>query len=199
MSSQRAKKEEDLRPTYRQTRSIFLRGLSLCYMAAFTSIAAQVDGLIGSHGILPVADYLDRARQVLGPGPAKYCELPTLLWLSSSDLVLHAICWGGVLLAALLFVGLLPGLCAVLLWLLYLSIVVAGQIFLGYQWDMLLLEAGFLAFLMAPWRVRLGRAFDRPWPLSIWLVRWLLFRLDVRVGHGQTHEPRSYMGKPERP
>ena len=92
-----AKNEESPRPTYRRTRSIFLRGLGLTYMAAFASMAVQVDGLIGSHGILPVADYLDRAQRVLGPGPATYWRLPTLLWLNSSDRALHALCWGGLL------------------------------------------------------------------------------------------------------
>jgi lipase maturation factor 1 len=175
-------KEDRPRPTYCQTRSIFLRGLGITYMAAFTSMAAQVDGLIGSHGILPVVDYLDRAQRALGPGPATYWQLPTLLWLDSSDRALHAVCWGGVLLGASLFAGFLPGLCALLLWLSYLSIVVAGQVFLGYQWDSLLLEAGLLAVLMAPWRARLLRATDGPWWFPVWLVRWLVFRLMFQSG-----------------
>ena len=182
MSFQRAKNEASPRPTFRQTRSFFLRGLGVAYMAAFASMAVQVDGLIGSHGILPVADYLDRAQRALGHGPATYWRLPTLLWLGSSDRALHALCWGGFLLGAALFAGFLPGLCALVLWLFYLSIVVAGQVFLGYQWDSLLLEAGLLAVLMAPWQVRLGRATDRPWWFSIWLVRWLVFRLMFQSG-----------------
>ncbi len=169
------KGDESQRPTYRQTRSVFLRGLGLVYVSAFGSMAVQVDGLIGSRGVLPAADYLERARQVLGP--AVYWRLPTLLWLDSSDRVLHALCWGGLLLATLLFAGFLPGVCTFLLWLFYLSIVVAGQDFLGFQWDSLLLEAGLLAVLMAPWRLRLGRATDFPWAFTVWLVRWLLFRL----------------------
>jgi hypothetical protein len=178
----RAKDEASPRPTYTQTTSIFLRGLGLTYIAAFASMAAQVDGLIGSRGILPVADYLDTAQRVLGPGPATYCRLPTLLWLNSSDRALHALCWSGCLIGAVLFAGFVPAACTILLWLSYLSIVVAGQIFLGYQWDSLLLEAGFLAVLMAPWKVRLGRAGDRPWWFTVWLVRWLVFRLMFQSG-----------------
>jgi lipase maturation factor 1 len=151
-------------------------------MAAFTSMAVQADGLIGSHGILPIADYLDRAQGVLGPGLAKYWQLPTLFWLGASDHVLHGICWGGSLLAALLFLGFFPGLCAGLLWVFYLSVVVAGQVFLSYQWDSLLLEAGFLAVLIAPWCIRLGSAGEEPWWFSIWLVRWLAFRLMFESG-----------------
>jgi lipase maturation factor 1 len=64
----------------------------------------------------------------------------------------------------------------------YLSITVAGQVFLGYQWDALLLEAGLLAVLMTPWTFRLSRATDQPWWFTIWLVRWLVFRLMFMSG-----------------
>ena len=76
----------------------------------------------------------------------------------------------------------MPGFCTVLLWLAYLSITVGGQVFLGYQWDSLLLEAGLLAILMAPWNLRLGRATDQPWSFAVWLLRWLVFRLMFMSG-----------------
>jgi hypothetical protein len=147
------------------------------YLAAFGSLAVQVDGLIGSRGILPAAEYLAQAERVLKPATAAYWRLPTLLWFNASDRSLHLLCWSGVVLGGALAAGLLPGLCTVLLWVFYLSLVVAGQVFLGFQWDTLLLEAGLLAMLLAPWAVWLGRARDEPWPLAIWLVRWLVFRL----------------------
>ncbi len=164
-------------PRYRLTRSVFLRGLALVYLAAFGSLAAQLDGLIGSRGILPAAEFLERAGRFLGTGAAAYWRLPTLFWLDASDRALHAVCWGGVLLSVALLCGLLPGFCALFLWAFYLSLVVAGQVFLGYQWDSLLLETGLLAVLIAPWGVRLKRAVDQPWWPAIWLVRWLAFRL----------------------
>ncbi len=52
--------------------------------------------------------------------------------------------------ALLLIFDLAPALCLALLWLLYLSLAVAGQDFLGFQWDNLLLETGFLAIFFAP-------------------------------------------------
>ena len=61
--------------------------------------------------------------------------------------------------------GLNGGGSAFALVILYLSLVTAGQVFMGYQWDALLLEAGFLAIF-------LGSS-----PLILWLFRWLLFRL----------------------
>ena len=38
------------RPRYRRTRAIFLRGLGLIYLAAFTSLAVQVDGIDVQRG-----------------------------------------------------------------------------------------------------------------------------------------------------
>ena len=57
-----------------------------------------------------------------------------------------------------------------------------GQPFLGYQWDALLLEAGLLSILLAPWGFRTGRAARGPSPAAIWLVRWLVFRLMLLSG-----------------
>jgi lipase maturation factor 1 len=182
LSSPGPKSEAQPQPTYRHTRSIFLRGLGLTYTAAFASMAAQVDGLIGSHGIMPVGQYFDRASLQLGLGPKTYWLLPSLLWLNSSDRALHVLCWAGLFLGAALFVGIMPGLCTVLLWLAYLSITVAGQVFLGFQWDSLLLETGLLAILMAPWKLRMNRATDQPWWFTVWLVRWLVFRLMFMSG-----------------
>jgi lipase maturation factor 1 len=137
----------DRRPSYRTTRAIFLRGMGLVYLAAFWSLAVQADGLIGSRGIAPVGEFLDSAGQILGSG--RYWQVPTVMWLDSSDRTLHALCWGGVVISGLLIAGLLAGECLVLLWLGYLSLVSVGQPFLGYQWDALLLESGLLAILLA--------------------------------------------------
>jgi hypothetical protein len=156
-------------------RSVLLRGLGAVYLAAFVSLGVQVEGLIGSHGILPAAEYLDHVRPFLRASRIRL--LPTLLWLDASDRSLHALCWGGAALSAALIAGVLPGVCLTLLWLFYLSLVVVGQEFLGYQWDALLLEAGLLGILFAPWGLWLGRARQEPSRAVLWLFRWLVFRL----------------------
>ena len=46
-----------------------LRGMGFVYLSAFWSLAVQVDGLLGSRGILPAAELMDRARQGLGRKP----------------------------------------------------------------------------------------------------------------------------------
>lgn len=165
----------DERPRYARMRAIFLRGLGLVYLAAFVSLAVQLDGLIGSRGIMPASDFLGAAGPFLGP--ERYWRVPTLLWLGDSDRALHALCWGGIATSVLLIVGLIPPACLAFLWIAYLSLTVVGTPFLSYQWDSLLLEAGLLGFLFAPWDIRLGTARREPPWLSVWLIRWLVFRL----------------------
>ena len=112
--------EPPQRPRYRRMRAIFLRGLGVVFLAAFASLAVQVDGLIGSRGILPAAEFLDEVGPVLGN--RRYGRLPTVLWLGCSDRALHLLCWGGVAVSALLVAGVLPRVCLMVLWLGYLSL-----------------------------------------------------------------------------
>src|SRR5439155_1142219 len=49
-------------PTYVLSRWLFLRLLGLVYLIAFVSLALQVTGLVGEHGILPAAAFLERER-----------------------------------------------------------------------------------------------------------------------------------------
>ena len=180
---------------YRQTRSIFLRGLGLTYMAAFASMAVQVDGLIGSHGILPAADYLDRARRVLGPGPAptggfRPCSGSTRPIGPCTRFAGAASRWVPRSSPAFL-----PGVCTALaLAFLPLDRRWRARIFLGYQWDSLLLEAGLLAVLMAPWASRLERDRDRALVVHCLAGAMAGVSIDVPVGRGQADQSRSRPG-----
>ena len=68
------------------------------------------------------------------------------------------------MLSLLLVFGILPRLSLLLLYVLYLSLIYAGQVFMAYQWDMFLVEAGFLALVLS--------VATTP---GIWLLRLLLF------------------------
>ena len=165
----------DQRPRYARMRAIFLRGLGVVYLAAFGSLAVQLDGLIGSRGILPAREFLDEFGPVLGPD--RFWKVPTLLWLGASDGALHFLGWGGIAASAALIVGILPAACLAYLWAAYLSLTVVGSPFFSYQWDILLLESGLLGFLFSPWVFWLGEARGEPSRLVVWLIRWLVFRL----------------------
>ena len=138
-------------PTYFWARRWFLRMLGLIYLIAFVSLWIQVDGLVGSNGMSPVNRFLPAVRQQLGPDA--YFLFPTLCWFDSSNAFLHFLCGGGVVLSLLLIFGIAPGLLLTVLFVFYLSLTIAGQVFLNFQWDVLLLETGFLAIFLAPWRL----------------------------------------------
>ena len=159
-------------PRYELSRWLFLRLLALVYLIAFASLAPQLRGLVGEQGLLPAADLLDRAGEFYGA--AAYYEFPTLAWLGPGDAGLLAICWAGILLALAAGAGVAPVLTFALLWVLYLSLTVAGQTFLAFQWDTLLLETGLLACLYAPlgWLPRLAVGRE-PVAAARWLV-WAL-------------------------
>lgn len=169
------------RGSYLLSRRLFLTLLGGIFVVAFSSIWVQIHALVGSDGILPATDLMDRAREKLGA--AGVAQLPTLCWLRCSDADLHALCAAGVLCSGLLAAGIAPSLMAALAWLLYLSLASVGNIFLGYQWDVLLLEAGFLAIFLAPRQLRPRDAFRSRVPRSaLWLLRWLFFRLFFLAG-----------------
>jgi hypothetical protein len=160
---------------------LFLRGLGLVYAIAFASLAVQAIGLYGAHGILPVARLLEVVHERVGGAAPAY--LPTLFWLGAGDRVLAATCWIGVALGLALAAGLAPRISAALCWALYLSWVQVGQVFLGFQWDALLLETGLLAIWLAPGGLvaPLARARAPSWA-PLLLLRWLVARLFLLSG-----------------
>ncbi len=168
------------RPSYRLSNTLFLRLLGLCYLAAFLSLWVQVDGLIGSRGIMPARDLLEAARSQLGG--ERWTALPTLSWLNAGDGFLHFLCGAGTLAALLAAAGLVPAPALFLCWISYLSLSNVGQPFLDFQWDLLLLETGFLGIWLAPVRrLRVGAALE-PSPVVRALLLWLLFRLMFSSG-----------------
>lgn len=150
---------------------LFVKGLALVYAAAFLSLAVQIEGLAGPDGILPFGRLLDAALREAGP--SALLRLPTLFWLGSSGAALQGVAIAGAVLALVLLLGRVrprPALAG--LFVLYLSLYHAGQIFTAFQWDYLLLESGFLAIFLG----------DAPVRLIVLLYDWLLFRLRFQSG-----------------
>ncbi|HVM94755.1 MAG TPA: lipase maturation factor family protein [Candidatus Acidoferrales bacterium] len=160
------------------TRRFFLSALAIVYGVAFVSLWVQVDGLIGSQGILPAQQLIDAGAQL---GKERWLRLPTLAWfVGASDPVLHGACALGTALSVLLMIGIAPMWTAAGAWLLYLSLYTICRDFLGFQWDILLLEAGFLAIFYAPpWVLSPG---SKAWSAEparpiLWLLRLLVAKL----------------------
>uniref|UniRef100_A0A8C8S9E1 Lipase maturation factor n=1 Tax=Pelusios castaneus TaxID=367368 RepID=A0A8C8S9E1_9SAUR len=172
----------------RLARQLVLGGLAAVYTAAFASLYLQLPGLYGKDGILPAR----RMLRLTGKGIWEQLrDSPTLLWFGprlglDTELAMELLCLLGVLTSfgALVLEPLRDSLVFLLLWVLYRSLYQVGQVFLYFQWDSLLLEAGFLAVLVAPlhllkWRSTAWRPHDG---ITFWLVRWLLFRLMFASG-----------------
>ncbi|MBA3272694.1 MAG: lipase maturation factor family protein [Chthoniobacterales bacterium] len=172
------------RPTYYHARRWFLRALGLVYLIAFISVWVQVDGLMGEHGLTPAGEMLSLSREISTDGTARlWFQQPTLCWISSSGAMLHALCAAGAVAAAVLMFGLLPVPALLVCFGCYLSLIVPGEVFFSYQWDILLLETGFVALFVAPlqWRMVADRdaAVSR---IGWFLVTFLLFKLMFMSG-----------------
>jgi hypothetical protein len=165
------------RPSRRVVVALFARALALCYAAALASFYVQAPGLIGERGILPVDRFL-AAERAQGNG---WLQVPTLLWLWPHDEGLPLISLAGFLAAGALFVGVAPAIAVGIMWLVYLSVIEAGQEFMAYQWDVLLCETLFWSILLVPWRWR-WRLEVEPHPCAVWILRWLALRLMLESG-----------------
>ena len=158
---------------YGVARFVLQRGIGAIYVIAFVSSAFQFPALLGEHGLLPVPRFLSGISRTPGP---------TLFRLHYGDVLLRAVAWTGAGLGAAVVLGLpqrgpagLPMLTFLALWLLYMSIVNVGQVFYGFGWEILLLEAGFLAAF-------LGSDQTTTPVIALWLFRWLVFRLEFGAG-----------------
>jgi Lipase maturation factor len=160
-------------PDYWLSRLVFQRGLAAIYLIGFVVAANQFRGLLGSEGLLPIPQFVGRM-------PMR--RAPSLFQLHYSDRFFAATVWGGAAVAAATLAGVADigpiwtsMLIWAVLWTLYLSIVNVGQTWYGFGWESLLLEAGFLAIF-------LGNARVAPPVLVLWLLRWLLFRIEFGAG-----------------
>ena len=141
---------------------LLLRLLAGIHLVAFASLWVQIDGLIGSRGILPAPEFFSYLERVLGPGLLeRTTQAPSLLWFGAGDAALHTLCAAGVVLSLLAIAGMATAPVFAALWLCYLSLVWGGQTFLAFQWDTLLLEATLCAIVLAPLGLPSRRPRDR--------------------------------------
>ncbi|MGW1321518.1 lipase maturation factor family protein [Streptomyces antibioticus] len=160
-------------PEYGLSRLVFQRALAAVYLVAFLTAALQFRALLGERGMLPVPRFTARVD---------FRRAPSLFHWRYSDRLFAGCAWTGCALSAALIAGvdgLLPLWAAMLLWALpwalYLSIVNVGQTWYAFGWESLLLETGFLA-------VFLGNDEVGPPVLVLFLLRWILFRVEFGAG-----------------
>jgi len=156
---------------------VFAQGLAIVSLIAWVSLGVQVQVLIGSRVLLPVADLIETARSM---PEGTLANLPTLAWWFHSDGALTA----GIVLGVVLSLGALLGVfrrtCFALSTLLYLSYVTVTRDFLSFQWDNLLIECGFLAVFLRT---------DRPAPIAHFVFRLVLFKLYFESGIAKWGSP----------
>ncbi|XP_052802806.1 lipase maturation factor 2-like [Mya arenaria] len=174
------------------TKDLFLLCMSVMYLCAFSSLFVQIPGLYGDKGILP-------AKLVVKSEANSWDELlegqPTLLKLTpklglTAEQGMDLLCATGLALSFLCVIckAMRDTVSFILLWMLYFSLYQVGQTFLWFQWDILLLEAGFLTILVAPFNVQMPirrfrvAQYHQHDTITLWLVRWLLFRLMFSSG-----------------
>jgi hypothetical protein len=153
------------------------RALALLTLIAWLSLASQVRVLIGSRGLLPVADFMTMVR---GEGGLTLLDIPTLFWFADSDAALIAGVVAGAALSLLALWDVHRRLCFALSTALYLSYATVARDFLSFQWDNLLLECGLLAAFLPS---------DRSAPLTHFLFRAVVFKLYFESGIAKWQSP----------
>lgn len=155
--------------------SIFIiqRGMGFIYAIAFLVTINQFKPLLGENGLMPVPRFLSQIS---------FKQLPSIFHWHYSDRFLQMIAWTGLFLSLLAATGLsdigplwLSITVWSLLWMLYLSIVNVGQLFYGFGWESLLLEAGFYTIFFGP-------IYHQSSLLLIVIIRWLVFRVEFGAG-----------------
>ena len=183
-------------------RRLVLFLVALCYLSSFASLHRQYRGLFGTNGVSPVDAFLDRVSfgaKGADPRPTpswstlreRVWTLPTLAWTHElsggyarvDDVMEILLLVGAVLSAAAATArGSGSGGAAADAWVwaamfaAYLSVFNVGQTFLSFQWDVLLLEVGFVCVLLAA----AGRPGSETLPL--WLLRFVAFKLMLMSG-----------------
>lgn len=157
-------------------RFVFMRSIGLIYFVAFLSLFNQFRGLLGSKGLLPATQFIQRMLMEHGLFKS-FIKLPSIFFVNSSDTFMLSMGFLGLALSLGVVLGLSNGASMLVLWILYMSFTNVGQIFYGYGWEMMLLEVGFLSIFLYPFlNLSFFPANYPPPKIIIFLLLWVLFR-----------------------
>ena len=172
--------------TWVRSRMLFFLLLGLACAMTCLSLTTQTQLLIGPEGIFPLADTMRDASEA-----GDVLTLPSMFrwWPTEPTAATYRVlCSAGAALATAMAVGLASALCAVLLWVLMLSLITPLLVFGGMESDQLLLEAMLPAALLASsglrglWLAPKTRRLRAPSTLGRLLLLWLLFRVTWQSG-----------------
>jgi hypothetical protein len=148
------------------------KALAGLFLIAFLNAINQFKPLLGEKGLLPVPLFVKQ----LTPK-----DSPSLFFFFPNDTAFTICAWLGATLSMIVLLGLVDQHTWILfsiwavIWALYLSFVNVGQVFYGFGWESILLEAGaYSAFL--------GSMSTTPQVAVMWMFRWLLFRVMFGAG-----------------
>ena len=168
---------------FKISKQIFIRAIGFIYLLAFASLITQILALFGSEGIVSFPWKLSWI----------YKSIDANTWLTSifgydsalelfraqQDNILLGICWLGIAASLLTCLGLASTLSLALLFLLYQPLVSHGGPFMSFQWDILLLEAGFLSIFLSYFK---DKGYKLGSKIIHLLLQLLLFKLMLMSG-----------------
>lgn len=155
------------------SRFLIQRGMGLIYLIAFLAAFNQFRSLVGENGLLPAPDFFRKTTFKQFPGIFQWHYSDRFFgWIAGSGIFLSLLALFGISDSGPIWFFMLNWF---LLWVLYLSIVNAGQLFYGFGWESLLLEAGFYVIFLGPLH------YYTP-VIMIFLLRWLVFRVEFGAG-----------------
>jgi hypothetical protein len=158
--------------SYQLARFALEKSIGAIFLIGFLNAVNQFKPLLGERGLLPVPLFVKEVS---------FRESPSLFFFFPNDKAFTVCSCSGVFLSTLILSSLVDQHTWALfpiwavLWILYLSFVNVGQVFYGFGWESILLEAGAYAAL-------LGAINTTPQVEVMWLFRWLCFRVMFGAG-----------------
>lgn len=169
--------------SYLWPRWLVLRAVGLVYVIIFTGIIGESAALVGPNGLAPMAGLIAQLREAHDSLLVAVIKAPTLFWLNASPAMVIAVQWLGLAAAVALVLNLWPRMALFVCWLSLLSFARGWIVFSEPQVDWLMLEVALLCIPFAPAGLRPGLGEKSPpWPIAVFMVRWLLFRVMFESG-----------------
>lgn len=167
-------------------RTFFFKFIGFVYFLAYLSLYPQWHGLVGPNGLLPVADRLSQIRKQAKVQDNFGIDLDLVVTTGniailspdvgiSADVACEVMLWLGMISSLIIVVCPRWSIPWFVSWICYVSLIHCGEVFLSFQWDILLSECGFLCFLSTFFALQDA-------PVSSWSFRFLLWKLMFMSG-----------------